>query len=61
MSFLPKKQKSLSEFLPRGIDVLRTGIEPHMIISKYLTYEQFYKRYWRPFVNFSSLLLILEI
>ena len=39
MSFLPKKQKSLSEFLPRGIDVLRTGIEPYMIIS-YLHYLQ---------------------
>ena len=28
------KQKSLSEFLPRGIHVLRTGIEPYMNISK---------------------------
>lgn len=27
------KQKSPSELLPRGIHVLRTGIEPHMIIS----------------------------
>ena len=26
--------KSLSEFLPRGIDVPRTGIELYMIISK---------------------------
>ena len=25
--------KSLSEFLPRGIDVLRTGIEHYMIIN----------------------------
>ena len=31
---VPYMQKPLSEFLPRGVDVLRTGIEPYMIISK---------------------------